>query len=83
MKRPLIDCPKCVGTGQAKLDDKHFESLKIIARRTSTTAVQLHEIQCKGGESISTAHGRIGKLVEAGLIVGEKQGKLIKYRAVK
>lgn len=81
MKRPLIKCECCNGTGKEEIADHLWRTLKqIMARKVPTSRAELEE----AGITPNAINNRLIWLEKRGLIkrVG-KRSKLILWEAVK
>lgn len=68
MKRPLVPCSRCEGCGKVELPYELWQTLQLVARNRSVTAIEVHRLLRMGGSSTTAANNRLEDLRRLGLL---------------
>lgn len=84
MKRHIIDCPKCDGSGRVGLDPVFVQTLNVLKSLKSATASEVYQNSPDKEFTVHTvANVRLEFLRNLGLVERTKRGKFWVYSVVK
>lgn len=81
MKRPIVSCSACDGSGKVPLSEPLFQCLKVLIALGEATAIQIHQ-KLKEPITRSATNGRLTELENQRLIKRERRGGKYFYKAV-